>query len=138
MMQPVVSKGLPSSPAFAELPEPIREELWGVERLEQHAEGLAVEHRTRPGRAADPRLAPRVRDNGAALLQSYRTIAEAIRDERALTPAAEWLVDNFHPVEEQLREIREDMPEGYYRELPTPADGPWQGYPPGHAPAPGV
>ena len=28
-------------PSFADLPEPIREELWGVEKLEQHAAILA-------------------------------------------------------------------------------------------------
>ena len=48
---------------------------------------------------------------------------------RAVTPGAEWLVDNFHLVEEQLREIREDLPPGFYRELPKLADGPFAGYP---------
>jgi len=106
-------------PSFAEISEPIREELWSVDRLEQHATGLARTQRVRPGRWRDPRLRPRVEENGRVLLTSYRKIAEAIRDERAITPAAEWLVDNFHLVEEQLREIREDLPAGFYRELPT-------------------
>ena len=56
------------------------------------------------------RLATRLRDNGRVLLDAYRTIAAAIREERAITPAAEWLVDNFHVVEEQIREIRDDLP----------------------------
>ena len=116
-------------PSFADLPEPIREELWGVERLEQHAATLAASQAVRPGRRRDRSLAPRVRDNGRALLASYRTLAAAIRGEHAATPAAEWLVDNFHLVEEQLREIREDLPAGFYRELPKLTDGPWQGYP---------
>jgi cyclic beta-1,2-glucan glucanotransferase len=116
-------------PSFTDLPEPIREELWGVERLEQHAESLAQSQRVRPGRTGDPRLSSRVWENGKVLLESYRTISVAIRDERAVTPAAEWLVDNFHLVEEQLREIREDLPPGYYRELPRLADEPFRGYP---------
>ena len=41
----------------------------------------------------------------------------------------EWLVDNFHIVEEQLREIREDLPRGYYHELPKLAEGELSGYP---------
>ena len=41
----------------------------------------------------------------------------------------EWLVDNFHIVDEQLREIRDDLPTDYYRELPKLADGPLEGYP---------
>ena len=55
--------------------------------------------------------------------------AAAIREERAITPAAEWLVDNFHVVEEQIREIRDDLPRGFYRQLPKLADGPLEGYP---------
>ena len=52
------------------------------------------------------------------LLDSYRAIARAIQQEQAITPAAEWLVDNFHIVDEQLREISDDLPPGYYRKLP--------------------
>ena len=63
------------------------------------------------------------------LRDAYRAIAKAIREERTITPAAEWLVDNFHVVEEQLREIRDDLPRGFYRELPKLAEGPLAGYP---------
>ncbi|HSS50013.1 MAG TPA: hypothetical protein VLX28_13840, partial [Thermoanaerobaculia bacterium] len=109
----------PRPSSFANLPEPIRDELWSVERLEQHALTLAQTQSVRPGRRwGDPRLRPRLRANGKHLLSSYRAIAEAMRDERAITPAAEWLVDNFHLVEDQVREIREDLPSGFYRELP--------------------
>src|SRR5438876_9109838 len=73
------------------------------------------------------RLLARVDHNGRVLRESYRVIANAIREERAITPAAEWLVDNFHVVDEQLREIRDDLPPGYYRELPKLIDGPLAG-----------
>src|SRR5437899_2091557 len=109
--------------------DPIRAELFGIERLEQHAEGLAaaqgVLRQSRRGR----RLLQRVEHNGRVLRESYRVIANAIREERAITPAAEWLVDNFHVVDEQLREIRDDLPPGFYRELPKLAEGPLVGYP---------
>ena len=125
----MISSVQPPPPSFADLPEPIREELWGAERLELHAASLAATQQVRPRRWGDRRLTPRLRQNGRVLLASYRTIAEAIRDERAITPAAEWLVDNFHLVEEQLREIREDLPPGYYKELPRLVEGPFQGFP---------
>ena len=63
------------------------------------------------------------------LLGAYRTIARAVDEERAITPAAEWLLDNYHLVEAQIREIREDLPPGFYRQLPKLADGPFAGYP---------
>ena len=101
---------------------PIREELFSVERLEQFAQALAAEHQLvrKKGRA---QLLPRLEDNGRKLISAYRSIVEAIRNGRAISPAAEWLVDNFHIVEEQLREIREDLPPGYYHELPKLAAG---------------
>ena len=46
-----------------------------------------------------------------------------------MVPAAEWLLDNYHLVEEQIREIREDLPPGYYRQLPKLAEGPFADYP---------
>ena len=100
-----------------------------MERLEQHAARLAGTQRVRSGRSRGRSLASRLADNGRVLLETYRAIAEVMRDERAITPAAEWLVDNFHLVEEQLREIREDLPPGFYRELPKLVDEPFQGYP---------
>ncbi|MGD0120046.1 MAG: glucoamylase family protein [Candidatus Binatus sp.] len=117
------------APGFAHTDEPIRSELFSVERLEQHGETLAAAQRVtdRPGKGRP--MAPRVRENGQVLLDAYRSIASAIREERAITPAAEWLVDNFHVVEEQIREIRDDLPRGYYRQLPKLADGPLEGYP---------
>src|SRR6185503_14922286 len=40
-----------------------------------------------------------------------------------------WVLDNFHVVEEQIREIREDLPSGFYRQLPKLAEGPFAGFP---------
>ena len=57
------------------------------------------------------------------------SIAKAISEEQVIMPAAEWLVDNFHIVEEQIREIHEDFPHGYYCQLPKLAEGPLEGYP---------
>ena len=109
--------------------DPIRGELFSLERLEQHAETLAAAQRvtTRPSRGRP--LSKRLRDNGRVLLTAYRAIGAAIREERPIAPAAEWLVDNFHLVEEQVREVRDDLPRGFYRLLPKLADGPLAGYP---------
>ncbi len=109
--------------------EPIRAELFGVERLEQHAESLAAHQPVREGSGKGSRLLARVEDNGRVLRAAYRAVAGAIREQRAITPAAEWLVDNFHVVDEQLREIRDDLPAGFYRELPKLAEGPLEGSP---------
>src|SRR5438309_3836613 len=115
--------------SFPGLEEPIRAELYSTERLEQFAEQLGAEHRLAQGFRKGKPLLPRLTENGRVLLESYRAVADAIREERTISPAAEWLVDNFHIVEEHLREIREDLPPRYYRELPKLDSGPLEGYP---------
>ncbi len=118
-----------ASVILPELEEPIRAELFSLERLEQHAESLAAAQSVASEATRGRPLIPRVVENGRVLLDSYRAIARAIQKEHAITPAAEWLVDNFHIVDEQLREIQEDLPVGYYRKLPKLAAGHLEGYP---------
>jgi cyclic beta-1,2-glucan synthetase len=104
-------------------------ELFSIERLEQHAESLAAAQRVTPRPVAGRPLATRLRDNGRVLLAAYRAIVSATRDNYPITPAAEWLIDNFHIVQDQIREIRRDLPPRFYRELPKLAEGPLAGYP---------
>ncbi|HEX6185049.1 MAG TPA: glucoamylase family protein [Pyrinomonadaceae bacterium] len=103
--------------------------MYSVERLEQYATTLAAEHRVYAGRRRGRRLLPALEKNGRLLVAAYRSLAEAVRDERTISPAAEWLVDNFHIVEEQLREIREDLPDAFYYELPKLSAGELTDYP---------
>ena len=108
--------------------KPFQGEFFSVERLEQYAQTLAAEHQTvtKKGRA---QLLPRLEENGRLFEAAYKSLVEAIRNGRPISPAAEWLVDNYHIVEEQLREIRQDLPKSYYHELPKLASGELEGYP---------
>ncbi|MFS8085330.1 MAG: hypothetical protein ACMG6H_06845, partial [Acidobacteriota bacterium] len=108
---------------------PIREELYSIERLEQYAAALAAEHELAAKRRRVNLLLPRLEENGRKLIAAYKTLADSIREEHVISPAAEWLVDNFHLVEEQVREIREDLPKSYYYELPQLATGDFKNYP---------
>jgi len=103
--------------------------LFGVERLEQHAASLAEAQITDESIPADHRVANRLRDNATALFDAYRTIAAVAREDRVITPAAEWLIDNLYVAQEQVREIRDDLPYSFYRGLPKLAAGPLKGYP---------
>ncbi|MGZ6341089.1 MAG: glycosyl transferase, partial [Candidatus Limnocylindrales bacterium] len=121
MRKPVLPLGDPEDLILAE--------LFSVERLEQHAQTLAAAQVVTDAPRRGHAVRPRTDENGRVLLESYRLLARAIKDERSITPAAEWLVDNFPIVDEQLREIRDDLPPDYYRELPKLAEGHLAGYP---------
>jgi len=108
---------------------PIREELFSVERLEAHARSLAIAQTIASRGARGLPLAARLADNGAVLLSAYREIVKATDEGRATTPAAEWLIDNYHLIERQIRQISMDLPPSYYRQLPKLGSGPFAGYP---------
>ncbi len=113
----------------SELEEPIRAELFGIERLEQHAESLAGAERTTRKPTKGQRLLSRVRENERVLLDAYRDVVQAVAEKSEITLAEEWFLDNFHVVDEQLREIRDHLPESYYRALPKIAAGHLAGTP---------
>ena len=109
---------------------PIRTDLFGTERLEHHAQSLATAHRVHIGKPLAVRaLNRRVAENATVLLAAYRTCAQALQAKQTIAPAAEWLLDNFHMVEQQLRQIKDDLPPGFYRQLPKLAEGAFAGYP---------
>ena len=98
---------------------PLHGELLGVERLEERARALAAGYTLarNPGRGP-PRLLRRLSDHTRVLRHAYRVLAGDVRRGGPIAPAAEWLLDNFHLVEGEMREIRHDLPTRYYRELP--------------------
>nr|WIE91350.1 glucoamylase family protein [Mesorhizobium sp. WSM4875] len=121
--------GLAPTPSLWNDTGAIREMLFSGERLQEHARSLAAAQRIKQDRPNGHSLLKRLTDNEASLIAAYRSICEAVSDGAAITPAAEWLIDNFHQVERQIRQVRLDLPSRYYRQLPMLADGPFAGYP---------
>jgi cyclic beta-1,2-glucan synthetase len=121
--------GIPKKASPWDNETPVREELFSVERLETHARSLAVAQIVAGKTTRGLPLSARLADNGAVLLSAYRSIVAAIDEGRAITPASEWLIDNYHLVERQVRQISTDLPPGYYRQLPKLVTGPFAGYP---------
>ena len=108
---------------------PIRAELFSAERLEQHADSLAAAQPVTRRPIQVVPLRTRLDGNARVILAAYRASAATVGDGVGLVPAAEWLLDNYHLVEEQIAEIRSDLPPGYYKQLPKLAEGPFAGYP---------
>jgi cyclic beta-1,2-glucan synthetase len=133
--EPRIASPLPSRqplilPALApDSREPIRGDLYGLESLEADARALA-EYCSRTARVRhEGPLLQRLAHNRHVLVDAHRRISDLAGRREALSPDAEWLLDNFYIVEDVLREVRHDLPRGYYRELPKLAEGPLAGYP---------
>jgi cyclic beta-1,2-glucan synthetase len=104
-------------------------ELFGIERLEEHARSLAAAQPVAASRSRGHQLADRLAVNAAFLLQANHAMAEIAASGHHTTPAAEWLADNYHLVDMQVREIGIDLPPGFYAQLPKLAAGPFTGLP---------
>ena len=108
---------------------PIRSEIFGLQRFAQHGRSLGASHHIQTGRPSTAVFFPRLRDNVATLRLAQRYIAEQAATGYDLSPAAEWLLDNFHLVEAQLKEVRDGLPARYFRALPVLRDEPLAGLP---------
>ncbi|RJQ50865.1 MAG: cyclic beta 1-2 glucan synthetase, partial [Nitrospiraceae bacterium] len=96
--------------------------------MEQHGKVLAGSHKLGPDHAPE-QLLRRLAENEGVLLNVRHLIAEAVKADRRITPAGEWLLDNFYLIEEQVRTARRHLPKGYSRELPRLLNGPSAGLP---------
>ncbi|MEO6435925.1 MAG: cyclic beta 1-2 glucan synthetase, partial [Tepidisphaeraceae bacterium] len=109
--------------------QPLRAELLSVSQLEQHAQSLAAWHEIETGQEGPDRLLPRLADNEIVLREAYELVSRAVSRGRRITPAAEWFLDNYHLIEDQIRTARRHLPRGYSRDLPRLANRASAGYP---------
>ncbi|MGH9460697.1 MAG: GH36-type glycosyl hydrolase domain-containing protein, partial [Vicinamibacteria bacterium] len=99
--------------------KPLRDELLSIEGLEERAKALAARFTIDPTpRRRSRSVFRRFDDNARVLRDTYRSLAEEVHGGEFVTPAAEWLLDNFHLVASEIRDIHHNLPRGYYRELP--------------------
>ncbi|MBP9958832.1 MAG: hypothetical protein KBF14_10310, partial [Synergistaceae bacterium] len=108
--------------------QPLRAELLSADQMEQHGKALAGMHELKSGRPRD-RLLGRLAENERFLLEVHHLLTEDVNADRRITPAGEWLLDNFHLIEEQIRTARVQLPKGYSKELPYLQTGPSAGLP---------
>ena len=107
---------------------PLRAELYSAAQMEQHGKILASMHQISDGRTRD-RLLTRLAENERLLRDVHRLLTQDVKEDRRITPAGEWLLDNFYVVEEQIRTAAKHLPKGYSRELPQLRGGHASGLP---------
>ncbi len=115
--------------ARAAVQPPIRSEIFGLQRFAQHGRSLADTHRAARARPGAGTFFPRLKDNIRTLREAHRYIGTQAATGYDISPAAEWLLDNFHLVDAQLKEIRDGLPRSYFRALPVLLDEPLAGLP---------
>ncbi|MEO9020590.1 MAG: glucoamylase family protein [Ginsengibacter sp.] len=113
---------------YANEKPPLRSELFSAEHMVQYGMTLAKEHRFIPGRAPN-KLLKRLAENESVLVEVHNMLTEAVKANRRIIPAGEWLLDNFYLIQEQVNTGKKHLPKGYSEDLPRLTKGPSTGLP---------
>lgn len=103
--------------------------ILNAEELERHALEIARKHVVGKGSKRHYSLETRMNKNFKFITAVYKDLNEYSNVRSSVTPAAEWLLDNFYIVEEQVKEIRQNLTRKYYFQLPRLKSGVLKGYP---------
>jgi cellobiose phosphorylase len=106
----------------------IRDASLTVEELEEHARSMSLEHTVSSKKSRLNWPVSRMNENAAFIRQAYDDLNEDIVGKRALPPAAEWLLDNYYVIEEQVIGLRKDLSKKSYFELPVLKKGTYEGF----------
>src|SRR5215211_8442279 len=78
--------------------EPFRSELYSSDQMNRHGKAVARSHQPQKHRTND-KLLKRLESNEKSLLEVRKLLVESIRSGKTITPASEWLLDNFYLIE---------------------------------------
>lgn len=113
---------------YANEQPPLRAELFTTVQMEQYGRNLAKAHKIVTGRAPNMLLS-RLAENETMLHEVRNLLAEAVKEEQMISPAGEWLLDNFYLIEEHIRMGKQHLPKRYSEGLPRLAEGDKTGLP---------
>jgi len=113
---------------YANEKPPLRAELFSTDQMERYSKILASEHHVDEATAPD-QLLKRLADNEEVLLEVHNLLTETVKATRQITPAGEWLLDNFYLIEDQIKTGKRHLPKGYSQALPWLREGRSQGLP---------
>lgn len=96
---------------------PLRSEVFTKDQMEQHAESLAAIHKLNFEKTQEL-LLKRLSENEELLNRVINLLQDTIKDKHRISPAGEWLLDNFYLIEEQIITGKKYLPKGYSKGLP--------------------
>jgi len=106
----------------------IRDASLSSEGLEAHAKTIAIQHAVTSRKNYITLPIPRMNDNYTLILATYMKLNQDVQKRRVVPQSAEWLLDNFYLVEEQVKILRRDFSRKSYLRLPILKAGTMKGY----------
>src|ERR1700676_2207811 len=96
--------------------------------MEKFGGRIAKTHQLTIDRPSE-QLLKRLAENEEILLEVHNLLTASTKENKRITPAGEWLLDNFYLIEEQIYTGKRHLPKGYSKGLPQLAKGPSAGLP---------
>jgi cyclic beta-1,2-glucan synthetase len=97
-------------------------------QMDEFAKKLAKGHQVILGKTSE-KLLKRLAENEQLLLEVHNLLTESAKDNERISPAAEWLLDNFYLIEEQIYTGKKHLPKNYSVGLPQLEKGNLKGLP---------
>src|ERR1017187_5287249 len=106
--------------------EPLRAELFSSDQMERFGKTLAATHKL-TAKSGQDHLLRRLSENRIILNEVRKLLTASIKKKYQISPAGEWLMDNFYLIEENIRNAKKHFPRDYSENLPQLSDGPFPG-----------
>lgn len=106
----------------------VRDASLTFDELQAYAKEIAIEHSVSGKKSMCFWPIPRLNDNYRYIMSVYKEMNEDVQKGIGTTPAAEWLLDNFYIIEEQVKSVRRDLTKEFYAKLPVLSSGHLKGY----------
>ncbi|KAA6205198.1 MAG: protein ndvB [Candidatus Tokpelaia sp.] len=98
--------------------KPVRADYYSDEALAAMAKKFAAgQGAALPGFTPFP-LVPRLNDNAQVILHAFQASDAAARRHETLTPATQWLIDNYYTIDKAIKQVRLACPRKLLRLLP--------------------
>ncbi|OQB16078.1 MAG: N,N'-diacetylchitobiose phosphorylase [Firmicutes bacterium ADurb.Bin193] len=94
-----------------------------------HAGQLARYHELSTGKGSMDYLLGRMTENYRYISATYRRLGDIVSSGHRITGADEWLLDNFYIIEEQTKDLLQNIQKKYFKRLPLIKEGQYSGYP---------
>lgn len=130
----VPSAFLPVARIFPSLSIPfpintVRRESLSASELRIQAADLASTHRVRSVFDRGIDVLPHFKESTKRIRDAYFLFSEAARNKRPLPPGIDWLLDNYHIIQQVQRDLKIDLSPAFYRRLPKLKRGEYRRYP---------
>lgn len=109
--------------------ENISDVTYNIHLLRESARRLAAGQKSNIGPKYITPLKPRLLEAREVLVEAYRVLTRRVKAEKEITPASEWLIDNFYIIQEQVVQVENDFPQNFQRNIPSLTSGEYRGWP---------